>query len=149
MSRVRTTVWVWVSSMSMLHFTSCPDVQSEQLATYRGDTRLPKKWLKLCFLLYQSEQIMEIFWPIRAENRDILTNQRPGRLDNGGRCEGRRWASVGVCVESPLCLQMKRFDIIWTYLEFITMLLYWVPQCPVPDKSDISEFKNIPPRVEH
>ena len=63
--------------------------------------------------------------PIRGEYGDTRTNQRSGKLDNGGRCEGRRRASVGVCAASPLCLQMKRFDIIWTYLEFITMLLCW------------------------
>ena len=63
--------------------------------------------------------------PIRGEYWGPGTNQRTGNLDNGGRCEGRRRASVGVCAASPLCLQMKRFDIIWTYLEFITMLLCW------------------------
>ena len=107
----------------------------------------------------QSEESMETQWPMRGQYGDTMTNERAvWRRDD--QWEGRKcgqWREVRgeeagkcrcLCGESIMFTDEEIWDIIWTYLEFITMLLYWAP-IRARLKPDILEFKNTPLRVQH
>ena len=131
---------IWLSPQARhvcpVYYVSTPHVKTSQISMKwslektRADQRpvLPHTWM--------SGSVS--FQPIRGEYEDMMTNEnRVWRHDD--QSEGRKcgqWREVRgeeagkcrcLCGESIMFTDEEIWDIIWTYLEFITMLLYWDP----------------------